>query len=610
MNDQELLRLFELAKATIDDGGSMLEVNAIIREQTDNKFAGIMVLGMYLGPEALEGTPDKQIGEMVKAESDVGPVDKSSKQIFAELREDPENQGLRKRFKDKLAQEREDEFGTRDVLESALQGISFGVADDILGDEFKERLAIRREEHPWASLAAESVGLLVPGTAVLKGAQWAAKGARGIQAARAAKAAEAGVRGTTRASRAAQTAREAKAARTALAASGAAKSPRGILRGAGALAVGTGLESGALAAGEAEAGRPEGSVGLSDRAGDFAKGFAFGAPFGGVFGVAGPTLRGVGRLLRTDDQLAKLVAKEAVAQTGQSADDLYKALRHRQSLLGGEMSTLADASEELGVHARRFAAAGTGHVRRPGGPLEAVRLRVLPEVVEKAKRSIYAPFESVVYDDPYLIKLMTVPRRDADGIIQNTQIMDAAREVVKGPLDRVKTITFKQMQSIRNRLNAQFNKATAGGFIEDAGDVKQVQFHFDEVVENLTPGYASANNEFIQFSTRMTGQEELIRAIDKALPTIVPEVPSFGGIFASTYKTVGRPAARRRVIMEMVAEALLADGEAGIARLQLLLKQGKIAQLFSGINQARHVGQKALRAQPGGLINPESPRLP
>jgi hypothetical protein len=57
--------------------------------------------------------------------------------------------------------------------------------------------------------------------------------------------------------------------------------------------------------------------------------------------------------------------------------------------------------------------------------------------------------------------------------------------------------------------------------------------------------------------------------------------------------------------MEIVAEALLADGEEGIARLTLLLKQGKIAQLFSGLDKARHVGSKALRAQPGGLINPD-----
>ena len=615
MNEQELLRLFEMAKAALDDGGSMVEINQIIREQTENQFAGIMTLGMFIGPEALEGTSEAQIGEMVRAESDHGPVDKSSAEIFAELKQDPKNKGLRQRFKDRLVHERNQEFGSRDIAESFLQTLSFGTADDILGEEFATRLEKRREEHPFASLAAEGLGLLVPGTAVAKGALLLARGARGLQAARAARAVEAGVRaaekarrlgqGSTRISRAAQGARVAKAGRTALAASGEGRTAAGIFRGASTLAVGTGLESAALAAGEAEFRQPEGSVGPPERGVAAAKGFAIGAPFGAAAGVAGPVLRGAGRLLRSDAQLANIVAKDAVEQTGRSVDDLFDAVRARKNLLGGDPATLGDVAPELGIQAERLAAGGTGVLRRPGGPLEALRLRVTSDVVEKAKRTIYAPFDGLVFDDPHLIAMLTKSKTDVNGVVQNAQILDATREVMRGALDKVTEVKFKQLQSIRNRLHAQFKRATSGGFIDEASNVKEVQLHLDETMENLIPGYRAANTEFIEFASRMDGQEELIRAIDKALPTLVPEVPSFGGIFASTYKTVGRPAARRRAIMEIVAEALLADGEEGIARLTLLLRQGKIAQLFSGLNKARSVGSKALRAQPGGLINPD-----
>jgi hypothetical protein len=580
MNEQQLLALLEEAQAALDDGASMHEINGVIREETGGVYPGMMSLGLALGPDALKGSSNSQIVAMGKDEADA----------------DPES----------ALQQASTVSPFRDFAESGLQGITFGAAENVLGEGFSERLENRREVNPGASLIAESAGLLIPGAGIGSAALRLGKGAKTIQATRAAKAAAEGTKGVTRASRAAQTAREAKAARTALAATRQAGSGTGTFRKAGVLAGATGLESAALAAGEADAGRD--SVSLRERGAEALKGFAIGAPFGMALGVAGPVLRGVGRLLRSDDQLARLVAQEAVEQTAKTPAQLFDAVRRRATQPGGTVSTLADASPELAVQATRFASGGTGKLRRLDGPLEALRGRVAGSEIENAKRAIYAPFDNLSFDEPHLIKALTKAKK-VDGKTVNSAMLDATREVVKGPLDKVDELNFKQLQSIRNRLKAQFDRASGGGFIEDASNIKEAQFHLDEIMENMIPGYQSANSTFIELLSRQKGAEELIRAIDKALPTITPEVPSFGGLFASTYKTVGRPGKRRQMIVEMVGEALLADGEEGIARLQRLLRQGKIAQLFSGLDKARHVGSKALRAQPGGLINPESDRF-
>jgi len=522
MNEQALLILLEQAQAALDDGASMMDVNAVVREKTGGQFPGMMSLGLALGPDALKNSSSQQIVEMGRDEADA----------------DPES----------ALQQASTVSPTRDFAESFIQGISFGAADDVLGEGFAERLENRREVNPGASLLAESAGLLVPGM-----------GAGKI----------------------------------------AAKASGGIFRKALALGGVGGAESAALAAGEAEAGQEPGTVGAAERLKAGAGGFALGAPFGVAIGLAGPILSGVGRMLRSDASLARIASKEAVEQTGKTADELFDLVRQRSTQIGGEVSVLADVAPELGVQAQRFATGGTRAIGRAGGPLEVLRARVMPEEVRKATAQVFRAFDDRVTNNKPLIKALT----------SNSEISDATRSVIKGDVGNLKTVTFEQLQSVRNGLRNQFRSAKATGNVTSMNRISQTRIHLDTQMERVFPGFARANENFIELLSRQEGAEELIRAIDKALPQITPDVPQVGGLFSSVYKAVSRPARRRKIIMEMVGEALLTDGEAGIEQLTNLLKQGKLAQLFGGIETIRGVTRGAVLAQPGGLINPDSNRL-
>lgn len=425
--------------------------------------------------------------------------------------------------------------GVQDFGEEALSGLTFDFADEFLGEDFKQRQEDRRTLNPVASGLSQAAGLLVPGAAA---GRLAAKGTAGFV-------------------------------------KGAAK-----LAGVGA------AESGLLAAGGAEGG-------IGERAKSGAIGAAFGGAVGGFFGVGLPIARGVSRLLRTDKMLARLMARETVEQTGQTADELFDALRQRKALVPGETATLADISPELHIQAERFATGGTNSLRRQGGPLDQLRERVKPEWIRKAKDKVFAPFNDKVLDAPPLLAVLG----------EGKHLKNATRSVIDGDPQQLQRVGFRQLQSIRNDLDNQFQSARRLGNVDAMSEVMAATAKLDEQIGHVLPGYAKTNAQYIELLARQDGAEELIRAIDKALPMIQPEVPQVGGLFSSVYKSVSEPAKRRRLITNMVGEALLADGEAGIKSLEALVRSGKMARFFLPLQaEVRKATRGVLLAQPGGLI--------
>lgn len=418
----------------------------------------------------------------------------------------------------------------RDFGEEAINGLVFGFGGELFGEEFAGREEARSILNPGAQALSQAAGLLVPGAAT---------------------------------------------------GGAAARVGGGIIRRAGALAGVGAAESGAVGAGLADPGeRVAGGV--------------TGAAVGGVAGLAAgtvfPILGGLGRMLRSDKALARVVAKETVEQTGRPVEDLFDAVRARNAdPFAPQPTVLADVDPALAQQAERFATAGNAQLRRAEGPLDALRARVRPEQLETARRAVYAPFDGTSTADKRLIRQL----------MKNDEILDATRRVIPGEPSQLSNVRFEQLQSIRNGLRNQFKTAKAAGDVDAMNRVAQTRLHLDEQIDRVFPGFQRANDQMTELLARQDGAEELIRAIDKALPQISPDVPQVGGMFSSTYKAVARPARRRKMIMEMVGEALLDDGEAGIRQLEDLVKDGTMAKLFRGIENVRGATRGGALALPG-----------
>jgi len=499
MDPRELMLILESAQAAIDAGASMHEVNAFIREDTNGEFAGVMSLALAMDPKMLASSSSEVLREAAHDEA-IAPAAQSSP--------------------------------FRDFAEEAVSGLTFGTADEILGEEFKERQVARRTLNPGASMLAQGAGLLIPGAATGKLAT---------------------------------------------------KVGGGIFRKALALGGVGGAEGAALGAGEAEAGeRVSGAI----------TGGAAGAVVGTAAGVLFPILGGLGRMLRSDRALGKVVARETVEQTGKTAEELFDAVRVRQlDPLAPSPAVLADVDPALAQQAERFATAGNANLRRAEGPLDALRARIKPAELERAQRQVYAPFDGSVTSDRRLIRQLNA----------NNEIVDATRRVIPGEPQQITTLRFEQLQSVRNGLKNQFKAAKASGDVDAMNAIAETRIHLDEQINRVFPGFQQANDQMVELLARQDGAEELIRAIDKALPQISPDVPQVGGMFSSTYKAVARPARRRKLIMEMVGEALLEDGEAGIRQLEDLVKDGTIAKMFRGIENVRNATRGGALAVPGLL---------
>jgi gas vesicle protein len=357
----------------------------------------------------------------------------------------------------------------------------------------------------------------------------------------------------------------------------------GIFRKALALGGVGAAEGAALGSGEAEAG---------ERGAGAVLGGLAGGVVGAGAGVLFPVLGGLSRMLRSDKALAKVVARETVEQTGRTAEDLFDAVRVRQlDDFAPKPAVLADVDPALAQQAERFATGGNAQLRRAEGPLDALRARVRPEAIRSAQAQVYAPFDGSTSKSRALISQLT----------KNDEILDATRRVIPGEPKNIMRVKFEQLQSIRNGLKNQFKAAKAQGDVSKMNKIAQTRIHFDEQIETAFPGFRTANDQMIELLARQDGAEELIRAIDKALPQIQPDVPQVGGMFSSTYKAVARPARRRKLIMEMVGEALLDDGEAGIRQLEDLVRDGTIAKMFRGIGNVRNATRGGALAVPGLL---------
>jgi hypothetical protein len=420
----------------------------------------------------------------------------------------------------------------RDFAEEALNGLVFGFGGEIFGDEFAAREEARSILNPGAQALSQAAGLLVPGAAT---------------------------------------------------GGAAARAGGGIIRRAGALAGVGAAESGAVGAGLADPG-------------ERLAGGLTGAAVGGVAGLAAgtvfPILGGLGRMLRSDKALARVVAKETVEQTGRPVEDIFDAVRARQQTeLIPQPTVLADVDPVLAQQAERFATAGNAQLRRAEGPLDALRARVRPEQLDAAQRQVYAPFDGTTSNDARLLRQLRA----------NDEILDATRRVVPGEPSQMSTVRFEQLQSIRNGLKNQFASAKRSGDVDAMNRIAQSRLHLDQQIDRVFPGFQRANDQMAELLARQEGAEELIQAIDKALPQISPDVPQVGGMFSSTYKAVARPARRRKMIMEMVGEALLEEGTEGMKTLERMVRDGTMAKLFSGIESVRGATRGGALALPGLL---------
>ncbi len=435
----------------------------------------------------------------------------------------------------------------RNFGEGLVQGGSFGGADDVLGQGFRTRREDDRALNPRGAAISEAVG-----TGAVAGAATLIPGVAPAIA-------------TT-----------------------------GVTRGAAvSSAIGAGL-SGTLAFGEADAGGRD--VSIRDRLSDAAAGAAAGGVVGLGFGFLAPVARGLSRMLRSDKQLASEMARKTLDQTGATLDDAILALRRRKLETGDELANFADVDPVFGTQARRFAGEGTATLRRLDGPLAGMRGRVTPEELRKGVAAIYEPFNNRVITDKVLLRQLRNGR----------EMADATRTIMGEDISRLTSIKGTQIQSIRGELGNRYKAASNRRDVDAMVEIKQAQVHFDKQVERAMPGYAQANTDFQALTVRTDAAEALIKALDVALPRIESGVPQAGGIYASIYRAVGRPQERDAFIKNMVAEALLADGEAGITLLSDLILDGTIAKMFKAIHSVSGpVVRGSLLASPGGLINPD-----
>jgi len=320
VNEQELLLLLEAAQQHLREGKPMIAVNENIARITKGKFPGFMSLQLAIPEDLLRESGDVGL-RGVAAERE----EEETLETFAEV------------------------SPLRNFGEAVLQGLSFGFADDVLGEDFRERNEARRELNPKATLAAEGIGLLAPGLGTGKLA---------------------------------------------------AKVGGGLIRRVGALGGLGAAESGVLAAGEADVATGEASPGAR------AKRAAGGAALGFGFGAAIPVAGGVTNFFRRNKTLARLSAQELVENTGKSADELFDEVRRLGATDAPSPIVLADADPALARQAPSVAQNAGPAMRRRGGPLEALRARVTSKELDTAQRAVYEPFNGRVVKDKALLNVL------------------------------------------------------------------------------------------------------------------------------------------------------------------------------------------------------------
>jgi hypothetical protein len=348
---------------------------------------------------------------------------------------------------------------------------------------------------------------------------------------------------------------------------GTAKLLKGATKGAGFLASAgrsagiVGAEGGVIGFGEAEGG-----------VGERLKGAALGATVSAPFGAVGPVASRLARPFRSNKALAGIEAREMLEQTGRKAEDLFDEMRKRaQMRVNQGVATMADVDPSLAARMPGVVRNAPA-LRRAGGPLEALRGRVSPEAFNDVRRGIFAPFDNVYVRDKSVLKFLR----------NNPEARVAAKNVIVGNIDEVKQVRFEQLQDIRNVLRRQGDRLNTGGIRTQADQAFNARNHLTQQMERIVPGYQEANAVWSEALSMHKGANSLIEAIDKALPAFSPELPSKmeGSIFVATREILSNSKTRKSMIAQMVGEAFLEEGEAGITRLSGLVKRGWFSKLF------------------------------
>jgi hypothetical protein len=287
------------------------------------------------------------------------------------------------------------------------------------------------------------------------------------------------------------------------------------------------------------------------------------------------------RPFRSNKALAGIEGREMIEQTGRKAEDLFDEMRKRaQMRVNQGVATMADVDPSLGARMPGIVRNAPG-LRKAGGPLETMRARVNPEAFQEVRRGVFGAFDGHVVDDPSVLKFLR----------RNPEARAAARQVIKGNIDVVDEVRFEQLQDIRNVLRRQGDRLNTGGIRTQADNAFNARNHLTQQMERIVPGYQEANSVWSEALQMNKGATRLIEAIDKALPTFSPELPSKmeGSVLVATREILSNSKSRKAMIAQMVGEAFLEEGEAGIRRMEGLLKRGWFSKLF-----------RAAAASPGG----------
>ncbi len=347
-----------------------------------------------------------------------------------------------------------------------------------------------------------------------------------------------------------------KAAVTALGAAGRATLPRV----AGVLGAGAAAEGAVVAAGHA----PEGEKG---------KAAAVGAAVSAPFGVAAPFVGRATRPFRSNQTQAGVEGRNILQQTGQKVEDLFKQVRERMrhEALGG-VATMADVDKSIGGRLPGIVKLAP-QLRNAGGPFGALRTRILPKQAEIARKAIWAPFNGVNTRDKAIIGF----------IKSNPEARRAATMVLKGNIENVNKISVPQLQDIRRVMLKSATRAEKSGIRTEADAIFQSRLHLTNQMERIVPGYKVANGKWSEVLTMQKDAKRLIEAVDNALPAFSPEIPNRAdGLMSTVRETLSNSSDRRSAIAEIVGEALMTEGEAGITRIEKLIRQGWFSRLLRG----------------------------
>lgn len=344
---------------------------------------------------------------------------------------------------------------------------------------------------------------------------------------------------------------------------GAATKGAGFLAGAGRAAGIAAAEGGIIGAGEAEGG-------LAERA----KGAALGATVSAPFGAAGPVAGRLARPFRSNKALAGIEGREMLEQTGRSAEELFDEMRRRSQLRVNQgVATMADVDPSLAARMPGIVR-NAPELRQADGPLGRLAARVNPADFDQVRRNLFRPFNDVSVDDPAILKFLR----------SDTEARAAAKNVIRGNLDEVDSVSFEQLRDIRGVLRRQGDKLNRAEIRTQADKAFNARNHLTTQMERIIPGYQEANSIWSEALTRHKDATKLIEAIDKALPTFSPELPSKmeGSVLVATREILSNSKSRRNMIAQMVGEAFLEEGEAGIKRIEGLVKRGTVAKWFRG----------------------------